>query len=228
MPAAAWLPHQPVSKGRGFSRAVTRCSCNAALTAKGKLMPATLVLFLLALAAASPPPASGDRQALLQSMERKLAWVEQNGARQFPDRRPTEFSEAEVNAWLAAGRVKLPRGVEKVRLSGRAGRIVATAQVDFDALKQGRDSSNPLLALFSGVHQARVQATASGADGLATLHTESAELDGIPVPLLALSFFLDRYLRPRYPQAAVDTTFALPARVHTATIREHVLVVTQK
>jgi hypothetical protein len=188
-----------------------------------------LILFTLAFtqAAASqskPSPSS----AAVASMERKLQRVEANGAAAHPDQTPTEFSEEEVNSYLASGKVQLPSGVQSVTFQGEPGVITANTRVDFDQLKAGRRSSNPLLGMFSGVHDVIVQAHAHGSGGQGIVNVDSVSLDGVEIPRFVLQLFVEKYLQPKYPNIGFDSRFALPDRIDTAIVGRHELTITQK
>ncbi len=162
------------------------------------------------------------------SMERKLEHVQSNGAAAHPDPAPTEFTEQEVNAYVASPNVKLPQGVRSVAFQGQPGMVTANARVDFDQLKAGRGSYNPLLSMFSGVHDVVVEAHAYGNGGEGFVHVDSVSLDGVEIPRFALQLFAEKYLQPKYPNVGVDSRFALPDRVDTATVGTRKLIVTQK
>lgn len=186
-------------------------------------IPTTIVLLgcfsLLCLATVSPE---------LASMERKLHHLDTNGSAVHPDQTPTVLNEKEVNAYIASDNVKMPEGVKSVRLNGTPGIITGTAQVDFDKVREGVHSSNPLLGIFSGVHEVVVIAHAHGAARKGYVHVDSVSLDGVEVPHFVLELFVEKYLTPKYPQVGIDSQFALPDRVDTATVGEHQLTVTQK
>ena len=57
---------------------------------------------------------------------------------------------------------------------------------------------------------------------------DSVSLDGVEVPHFVLELFVDQFLTPKYPQIGIDSQFALPDRIDTATVGEHQLAVTQK
>jgi hypothetical protein len=40
--------------------------------------------------------------------------------------------------------------------------------------------------------------------------------------------FVEKYVTPRYPDVGLDSTFALPAKIETATVGPHKLTVVQK
>ena len=166
--------------------------------------------------------------AAFRSMERKLNHLKTNAATARPDQSPTEFSEAEINAYFASGGVKLPLGVESVSFQAQPGIVAATARVDFDQLKAGRSSINPLLELFSGVHDVVGVAHAFAAGGQGVVHVDSVALDGVVVPQFLLQLFVEKFIQPKYPDIGLDSRFALPERIDTATVGLHKLTVTQK
>ena len=170
--------------------------------------------------ASNPPP--------LASFERKLQHVENNWAQSQPDPSPTEFSEQEINAYFASGSVKLPVGVQSVVFQEQPGVVVGTSRVDFDQLKAGKNSYNPLLSIFSGLHDVVVAAHAYGARSEGFVHVDSVSLDGVEVPQFVLELFVEKYLKPRYPNIGIDSRFALPARVDAATLGLHRVTLTQK
>ena len=171
---------------------------------------------------------SAPNPARVASVENKLQHLENNGAQPHPDPAPTEFTEQEINAYFAAGNVKLPAGVRSVAFQEQPGVVVATSRVDFDQLKAGKNSYNPLLSVFSGQHDAVVTAHAYGAAGQGLVHVDSVYLDGVEIPGFVLELFVQKYLKPRYPNLGVDSRFALPARVDAATVGLHKVTVTQK
>ena len=161
-------------------------------------------------------------------MEAKLQHVETNARAARPDPRPTVFTEQEVNSYLASDRVKLPAGVESVVLSGTPQVITGKSKVDFDRLRQGAHSSNPLLSVFSGVHDVVVVSHAYGTQGKGHVHVDSVSLDGVEVPRFVLELFVERFLQPKYPHIGLDSEFSLPDRVNTATVGLRELTVVQR
>jgi hypothetical protein len=162
------------------------------------------------------------------SAEAKFRHLLANARRDPPDQTPTVLTEREINAYLNSGRVQLPVGVRSARFTGHDGVVNATARVDFDAITAQARSSNPLLSLFSGVHDVHARALASGSGRKGRVHIDSIDMDGVTVPRMALQFFLDHYIRPRYREVGMDSVFALPARIDTATVGDHQLLLTQK
>jgi hypothetical protein len=162
------------------------------------------------------------------SAERKLQHLQSNGAQAHPDPVPTEFTEQEINAYFASGKVELPDGVQSVVFQEQPGAVTGTSRVDFDKLKAGKNSYNPLLSVFSGLHDVIVTAHAYGTHGQGVVHVDSVSLDGVEVPGFVLELFVEKYLKPRYPNIGIDSRFALPARVDAATVGLHKVSVIQK
>ncbi len=171
---------------------------------------------------------SAPNSAVVASTEHKLQHLQVNGELIHPDPAPTELTEQEINAYFASGNVKLTAGVRSVAFQAQPGVVTANSQVDFDQLKAGRNSYNPLLSIFSGLHDVIVTTHAYGARGEGLVHVDSVSLDGVEVPRFALELFVEKYLQPKYPNIGLDSRFALPARIDAATIGLHKLTVTQK
>jgi len=171
---------------------------------------------------------SDSNSAPVASFERKLEHLQSNGAQPRPDPSPTEFSEQEINAYFASGNVQLPSGVKSVVFQEQPGIVVGTSRVDFDQLKAGKNSYNPLLSIFSGLHDVVVTAHAYGVEGEGLVHVDSVSLDGVEVPQFVLELFVEKYLKPKYPEIGLDSRFALQARVDSATIGLHRITITQK
>lgn len=195
------------------------------MTTRVALLPSFMfLLFWPAMSQKAPATAPSP----VGSMERKIQHVQQNAALQTPDPKPTEFTAEEVNAYVASGRVKLPTGVQSVRFDSQPDVIHGNARVDFDQLKSGRSSSNPLLSVFSGVHDVVVVAHARGVNHTGYVEVDSVALDGVEIPRFVLQVFVQKYLQPKYPNIGLNSQFALPAKIDTATVGQNKLTVTQK
>lgn len=175
---------------------------------------------------ATPSPEPSRR--LASSMQRKIDHINQNAQRNPPDQTPTVMTEEEINDYLASGSVQLPVGVKKVMVHGQSGVIDAAVNVDFDEIRAGQRSSNPLMAIFSGRHDVRVDADAAGSGGQGTVHVRTVSIDGVDVPRMALEYFVQKYVTPKYPNVGLDSKFQLPARIDMAAVGYHKLTVTQK
>jgi hypothetical protein len=192
-------------------------------------MRATIVAaVVIAAAFAFTQTRSAAHSAAYASMQRKLQHVENNARQPHPDPTPTEFTEQEVNAYLASGDIQFPAGVQSAELHAQPGVVNGLSRVDFDQVKAGRSSANPLLAVFTGVHDVQVMTHAHGAGGRGYVHVDSVSIDGIEVPTFVLQLFIDKYIKPKYPNVGIDSEFALPDRVDSAVVGLHKVTVVQK
>jgi hypothetical protein len=191
----------------------------------------TLVLLFMTasvVADSKGEPQHDPHSADYRAMEQKIAYLKQNAAKAHPDPKPTEITEHEANAYFNEGGVKLPKGVSQVRLASAPGMIDGHAEVDFEALTQGKSSANPLLSLFSGTHDIHVVAQASGANGTGTIRAQSVSLDGVEVPQMLLQLFVQHFLTPKYPNVGITSTFKLPLRIDNAVVDTGHVRLTQK
>lgn len=178
------------------------------------------VLFALVLAlplwAAAP---FTDQKALADAMEKKINLVRDNGARETPQKRTTIFTQDEVNAYFAERRLKMPDGVRSVTFELEPGKVTSHTRVDFDEITRERRSRNPLMYLFTGTHNVEVIArTRNGAPGRVHVTVESVEIDGVTVPQMALEFFVERFVNPKYPTVGLDRDYALPSKMKMVSI----------
>jgi hypothetical protein len=194
------------------------------------LRTAALIYALLFCAGLALPqhPVSTAVSPALRSMQRKLRHIESNAQASPPNSTPTVLTENEVNAYLNSEAFHLPKGVQRVRLQGLPGVVTADAQVDFDEITQGSRSMNPLLVLFTGVHDVQVAAHAHGQRGLAYVHADRVAIDGVEVPQIALQFFIDHYIKPKHPELGIDSRFRMPNRIESAIVGQHQVTLVQK
>lgn len=190
-----------------------------------KFLQIALVLLISSCILGQQP---GSEHRLAASLQRKLDYIQQNGKRAHPDQRPTVMTEEEINDYMASGHVKLPQGVKKVTFEGQSGVMTGVATIDFDEIRAGQRSSNPLLSIFNGTHVVRVEADAAAAGGIAKVHVRTVSLDGVNVPRIALEYFINKYLKPKYPNVGMDSEFQLQDRIDMAIIGYHKLTITQK
>ena len=186
-----------------------------------------LILFLL-VATILLAQNQSQHTAAYRSMEQKIAHLKQNAVRPRPDPKPTDITEAEANAYFAEGGVKMPTGVTELKLAATPGTIDGRAKVDFDAITEKARSKNPLLAVFTGVHDIHVTAKASGSTGTGTITVQLVELDGVEIPQFVLQLFVDRYLKSKYPNVGLTSTFKLPLRIDSANVESGKVLLIQK
>lgn len=163
-----------------------------------------------------------------QAFQNKLELLERNARSNPVPRRSTQINADEVNAWFSEGGYKLPHGVEKVVFHSIPETIQADATVDFDAVKEGKRNLNPLLSVFSGVHDVQVTAKGSADNGTGHVNIETVSIDGVRVPRLALEMFVSKYLKPKYPNVGLDNDFKMPDRIDTATVGNDNVLLTQR
>ena len=197
-----------------------------------------LLLASIAFIARQQPAAAGQRAGtntssqsghrLAQSMQAKIDHIQENGQRSTPDQTPTVMTEEEINDYIASGSIVLPKGVKKLRLQGITGVITAFLNVDFDEIRGGQNSLNPMLSVFSGQHDVVVAADAAASGGRGKVHIREVSIDGITVPHVALEYFVSKYIAPKYPNIGLDSEFQLTYKIDTSTVGYHKLTVTQK
>lgn len=173
-------------------------------------------------------PQPGPTHRLAESAQAKLDHIRENGEREPPDQTPTVLTEEEINDYFASGKVQLPQGVKKVKVEGHSGVVNGYVNVDFDEIRAGQKSSNPLLSMFNGRHDVQIEADAAGSGGVGKVHVRRVSMDGFDIPRMALEFFVQKYLTAKYPNVGLDSEFKLPSRIDIATVGYHKLTVTQK
>jgi hypothetical protein len=187
------------------------------------------VTFLLLLATALLcAQAQNQHSPAYRSMEQKIAHLKQNAAREHPDSKPTEITQDEANAYFAEGGVKMPIGVSGLNLVATPGTLDGHAKVDFDAITEKARSKNPLLGVFTGIHDVHLIARANGSNGTGTITVQKVELDNIEIPQMILQLFVDRYLKSKYPNVGLTTTFKLPLRIASANVETGKVTLVQK
>ena len=189
-----------------------------------------LGVFVVLISLAAVAQTAPRRSPAADSMERKLQYIDQNSRSSQPKPAPTVLTEQEVNAWFASPYAKLPKGVHSLRVIGANGQITANASINFDEVKEGRGGGgfNPLMSMFSGTHDVQVIAGAQAQNGNAEVHVQSVSIDDVNIPKMALEFFVDHYLKPKYPNVGLDTTFTPGYRVDSARVGTHQIAIVQK
>lgn len=163
-----------------------------------------------------------------RSAEKKISAMDAYAASTSRSGQMTVLSDAEINAFFAEGGVKWPDGVSDVKIDDEPAVVNGSGQVNFDKVTAKNRSSNPMLALFSGVHTVRVTAQVAGVKGRASVKVQSVSLDGLEIPRPALEFFVQKYLQPKYPEADLDTAFGMPDRIDSAIVGDHQVTFTQR
>ena len=163
------------------------------------------------------------------SAARKIAYIGANGRSIKPSTTPTVLTAAEWNAYLNEGGVRLPEGISNVRISAEAGMAHGAADIDFDKLTANRTRSNPFLALFTGKHHVTGSALVAASNGVGTVHVASVEFDGVAVPPIALEYFSNKFLRPKYGSAVgLDGRLPLGNRISSVVVGADQVTITQR
>lgn len=163
-------------------------------------------------------------------MEQKLERVDQNGKASPPKKLTTVLTQEEINAYFAVCMgTHLPRGVSAVRFELHPGRPAAFGTVDFDEFKTASRKPNAVLdMLLRGRKPVAVTGTfSSSGDGYGTFHLESVTVGAYTVEGVLLDLLVRWFVLPRYPTAAVDRPFQLPAAIRRAAVEEAKVVLVQ-
>ncbi|MSO20114.1 MAG: hypothetical protein EXQ56_06555 [Acidobacteria bacterium] len=136
-----------------------------------------------------------------------------------PDR--IHVSQQESNSLLAldlAG--AYPNGVSAVEVEFQSGRVLGTAQLDFDLLKQSAPTPVPLVwqYLLFGQHALRVEGQLSGTNGQGEFKLEAVTLNGYPVPQILIDALMSIFMTPRFPSVKLDEPFSLPYSIDSLTV----------
>jgi len=193
----------------------------------GLLSPCMLVLSVSMIAQDAPSRATHFSPAA-QRCQSKFDSLERHATSKAIQRRSTQINADELNAWFREGGYKLPQGVQRVLFHGQPDTIQANATVDFDAVKEGKRNLNPLLSIFSGVHDVEVTATASAQNGQGHVNVQTVSIDGVGVPRMALELFVNKYLKPKYPNVGLENDFEMPYRIDSATVGNDNALLSQK
>jgi len=184
---------------------------------------------LLCLAAPLGAAPAKSQKQLADSMEKKIAAVRENGARERPKGQTTVFAQDEINAYFAERRLPMPEGVRSVTFDLTPGKVFSRARIDFDEITRERRNRNPLMHLFTGTHNVEVAARATSAGpGRVRVNVESVAIGGVTVPRMALQFFIERFVNPKYPNVRLDGEYTLPSRMDSVTIETRKGTVLQK
>ncbi len=163
------------------------------------------------------------------SAQEKLDFLARNGSSSHPANTPTVLSAGELSAFVNEGGVTLPKGVSNVKFSSTPGVITTTTKVDFDQITAGKSSMNPLMMLFTGVHDVAVVANATGSNAMGHVDVQKVEIDGVSVPRPALEYFVNHYLKPKYgDNVGMQSTFKLPARIDSAQVGQNSVTLRQR
>ncbi len=176
-------------------------------------------------------PSSTQSEALAEGMVKKLTQIEQQGARSNGSWHTTILAEEEINSYFEyrMGK-KIPAGVSEVRFDLHTERARTTCIVDFDQVKAASQRPvHPLLSLLlQGRKPVAVQSRFTSANGSGLFQLEEVIIGSIVVRGVLLDFLVRHFVQPRYPSAAINRPFTLPAQIDQMAVEEGRVVIHQK
>jgi hypothetical protein len=169
--------------------------------------------------------------AAADRMDKKLSQILENGSR--PVRTPlvTTLSEEEINSYFEYRMAeKIPKGVSKVRLTLSKDRVSGTATVNFDQVKAAQKKPvNPLLDnLLTGTKPISAAGTFTSQNGTGVFHLEEVSIGSMNVSGFLLDLLIRHFIKPRYPNVAIDSPFPLPEHIDRIVIEQGHVVIYQK
>ena len=124
-----------------------------------------------------------------------------------------DLSAAELNAW-AADEAKLyaPGATRNIHVQLSNGAATASMLVNFLKLQQAATGEDPgwiMKNLFAGERQVTVTGRFESRNRRARVDVDRVEVSGVPIEGATLTFLIDNFLRPTFPDVKVDEWFAL-------------------
>jgi len=174
--------------------------------------------------------ASDGSEAAAARMQQKMDQIVANSSKPAGQRgSAVAFTEEEINSYFALRmKERVPKGVSNIRIDIHPEKSTGRMTVDFDEYKAAaKRPINPVLELFvRGRRNVTVVGTVESlSDGQARYHLESVSLDDFTVRGALLEFLIRWFVVPRYPRAAMDQPFALPANIQKIEIQEGKILV---
>ncbi len=183
-----------------------------------------LVFLLMAVLASSVSEPAAAR------MQQKMDLILANSTKPVGQRGPAvTFTEDEINSYFALRMGdRIPKGVSGIRLDIHPNKSTGQLTLDFDEYKAAaKRPMNPMLDLFLRRRRAVtvIGTVESLGAGQARYHLDSVSLDDFTVKGALLEYLIRWFVIPRYPRAAMDRPFALPANIQRIEIQEGKIVV---
>jgi len=145
-----------------------------------------------------------------QSLQNKIDDIQKNDESGHSARPPkeTEVTESELESYVIFSmREKIPVQVDTMEVHLTPGTVAADTQITFTSNATG----NPLLdSLVGGTHNLSVKGQLSGAEGVGKFDLQEVKVDGIPVPKVLIQTLVEKYVKPKYPEADLKAPFDLP------------------
>lgn len=131
----------------------------------------------------------------------------------LPGGAQVDLSAPELTAWANdEARLYAPGAARDIRLQLENGVATGWMVVDFLKLRQAATGESPgwlMKNLFAGERQVTVRAHFDSHNRRARVDVDRVEVSGVPVEGQTLTFLIDNFLRPTFPDVKVDEWFAL-------------------
>jgi hypothetical protein len=124
-----------------------------------------------------------------------------------------DLSAAELDAWAAdEARLYAPGATRNIRLQISDGAATGSMLVDFLKLRQAATGEDPgwlMKNLFAGERQVTVSGRFESRNRRARVDVDRVEVSGVSIEGATLTFLIDNFLRPTFPDVKVNEWFAL-------------------
>ena len=128
---------------------------------------------------------------------------------------PQSDLNAFIQQQIAQSRVA---AVKSVSVTLSEGTFDSTVVVDFDKLQAQQGVSSVIKSMFQGEQVLKLEGSVSGKDGLVQYETESASVNGIPLPASVVDMLLSSIGKEQQPPFDPTKPFPLPQGIKTLTV----------
>ena len=150
---------------------------------------------------------------------RKFARIETG---KLPAGTHIDLSAAELDAWAAdEARLYAPGATRNIHLQLSNGAATGSMLVNFLKLRQAATGEDPgwiMKNLFAGERQVTVTGRFQSRNRRARVDVDRVEVSGVAIEGATLTFLIDNFLRPTFPDVKVDEWFALGFRLDRFTV----------
>jgi len=187
------------------------------------LAAASLVVFR-SIAAKEGPSVSAEQEKEVspksaKSLQKKIDTVKKANQAQDPQHKGSrvELSEAELESYvLYSLKEDIPVQIDSIKVQLAPGTIASDTQLTFNS---NSTTGNPMVdAFLGGTHNVFIKGKLAGEDGRGKFDLQEVRVDGIPVPKILIETLVDKYVKPKYPQADLKEPFDLPWGIEEITI----------
>jgi len=133
-----------------------------------------------------------------------------------------DISPAELTAWANdEARLYAPGAARNVKLHLTTNGATASMLVDFLKLRQSATGEQPgwlMKNLFAGEREVTVTGRFQSRNGRARVDVDRVEVSGVPLEGSTLTFLIDNFVRPTFPDVKVNEWFVLGFHIDRFTI----------